>query len=283
VVGLGIAAGFHRRDFRLAIRTDDMAKAEAWKARAMGEADIRIVQPQARPPVFAQAANRLQEIVRPVEPGAQVNVVGKNFVGTHGAVVKDRGAASAVRYSMSNTHVYDGVGGTPDGTPIAQPFGSGNIIGVTARHIPLVATARNLVDARLARLSNVETLTRFNAAVGMDLAGARALNTDDLGREFFKIGRTTQVRAGRLTAFEIDGLAVAYDRGVFRFDDQHEWSGGSGADFSAGGDSGSLIVDEDGWAVGLLFAGGPASDGTDRTYGNPILTVLRLLDVELAL
>jgi hypothetical protein len=48
--------------------------------------------------------------------------------------------------------------------------------------------------------------------------------------------------------------------------------------FSQGGDSGSLIVDADRRACGLLFAG---ADGADVTFGNHIRTVNRRLRIRL--
>jgi hypothetical protein len=44
-----------------------------------------------------------------------------------------------------------------------------------------------------------------------------------------------------------------------------------------GGDSGSLVVDADNMAVGLLFAG----NDVDATYANPIGDVLDTLNVDL--
>ncbi len=52
------------------------------------------------------------------------------------------------------------------------------------------------------------------------------------------------------------------------------------ADFSNGGDSGSLIYDSDNNCIGLLFAGSEGSgDNPATTIANPILTVLRELDL----
>ncbi len=81
--------------------------------------------------------------------------------------------------------------------------------------------------------------------------------------------------------YMIDGLPVGYDRGVLRFSDQVEITG-PGEDFSAPGDSGSLIVTGEGQAVALLFAGGRDSTGADRTYGNYITNCLQALGVTLA-
>lgn len=92
-----------------------------------------------------------------------------------------------------------------------------------------------------------------------------------------KTGRTTQLRQGRITVVGVT-VNVNYGGGrVANFRDQIAIGGTSG-DFSAGGDSGSLIWQwATGWRpVGLLFAGG---GGT--TFGNRITRVLSALDVSL--
>jgi len=92
-----------------------------------------------------------------------------------------------------------------------------------------------------------------------------------------KTGRTTQLTQGRVTAIGVS-INVNYGGGkVAHFRDQIAIRGLSG-DFSAGGDSGSLIWQ---WAtglrpVGLLYAGG---GGT--TFGNRITRVLSALAVRL--
>jgi hypothetical protein len=63
------------------------------------------------------------------------------------------------------------------------------------------------------------------------------------------------------------------------FDDQIEIEGDGPDAFCAGGDSGSLILDEDNRAVALLFAGTETggTNGSGVTYANPIATVRGLL------
>jgi hypothetical protein len=97
-----------------------------------------------------------------------------------------------------------------------------------------------------------------------------------LGMSVGKTGRTTQLKQGNITAINVT-VNVSYGAGrVAQFRDQISIRGAT--DFSAGGDSGSLIWQ---WAtglrpVGLLFAGG---GGT--TFGNRITRVLSALDVRL--
>ncbi len=272
-MGLGVASD-GTGGYRLAIRTNDPAAGAAMAARVNGEADLRILTVRARP-----TALELQKRVRPLEPGAQVNIKGANFVGTLGAFVSDaRGT-----YALSNSHVFADMGRTPVGTPIGQPFGDpADLVGVLDRFIPYSMVSPNLVDCALMRLDKTTALTRWNAALGDNIKGARILQPSDLGTTVTKIGRTTGVRTGNIVAVEVDGLPVDMGGQIVRFSDQVEISGGPTTDFSAAGDSGSLILDKDGWAVALLFAGG--SDGTqDLTFGNYLTNVLAALGVELAI
>lgn len=93
-----------------------------------------------------------------------------------------------------------------------------------------------------------------------------------------KTGRTTQLKAGRVTAVNVS-VNVNFGNGrVAHFRDQIAIQGTTSAGFSAGGDSGSLVWE---WAgglapVGLLFAGG---GGT--TFANRISRVLSALDVHI--
>ena len=116
-------------------------------------------------------------------------------------------------------------------------------------------TTTNFVDAATALpmeevAFNAKKLGRFGNLAGM---GPGFL---DEGVAVRKVGRTTGETKGRVTAFELDNVVVGYDIGNIRFDDQVEIEGAGKGPFSAGGDSGSLIVDDDNLGVALLFAGG---------------------------
>ena len=105
----------------------------------------------------------------------------------------------------------------------------------------------------------------------------------DAGDEVSKVGRTTEVTHGRVTAFELDNIVVAYDLGNLRLDNQIEIEGSGTGPFSQGGDSGSLIVDADCQAVALLFAGGDqgGTNGQGLTFANPIRAVFDALKIDL--
>jgi len=98
-----------------------------------------------------------------------------------------------------------------------------------------------------------------------------------LGMPVGKSGRTTQLTSGRVTALSAT-INVGYGGGrVATFTDQIAVQASSG-NFSAGGDSGSLIWTWDSARrpVGLLFAG-----GGNVTFGNKIGRVLAALDIRL--
>jgi len=105
----------------------------------------------------------------------------------------------------------------------------------------------------------------------------------DIGDNVSKVGRTTGLTHGRVTAIELDNVVVGYDIGNLRFDGQIEIEGAGEGAFSQGGDSGSLIVNAERKAVALLFAGGDqgGSNGRGLTYGNPIDKVFDSLEVDL--
>ncbi|MGU3536722.1 hypothetical protein [Methylobacterium sp. A54F] len=106
------------------------------------------------------------------------------------------------------------------------------------------------------------------------------------GLSVLKVGRTTDCTHGAVIAIDVENVTVQMpDRGsirLMRFDRQVAIGGRDGA-FSRAGDSGSLILTEDGQAVGLLFAGtsrgGPNGHGI--TFANPIQSVLNALDVDI--
>ena len=270
-----VALGLSRRDdgeHVVAIRTSDPALGEDLRQRAAGEADVKIITVERRTsPAYYQSRKR------PLVPGLQVGMANKNFVGTLGCFVRD---AAGVLYILSNSHVLADQGRASPGWQIGQPFGTnspGDFVCTLTQFVPYSPTAPNLVDAAIARVdSRVKCMLGFNPAYG-NMRGSRAVTPDDLGREVIKGGRTTGAQRGRITATEMDGLPVAMDLFTPRFNDQLEITGGIATDFSAGGDSGSLIIDTDGWQIGLLFAGGfvRLADGTkqDFTYANHLINV----------
>ena len=179
-------------------------------------------------------------------------------------------------YALSNNHVYADENAASLGDAVLQPGTADggttvtDIIGWLSDYEPIkFGGADNVIDAAIA-LSSTELLGNATPEDGYGTPKSTPA-TAYPGMKVKKYGRTTGLTKGRVSA--IDGtLNVGYDNGVARFVDQIVISGG---DFSAGGDSGSLIVvddrrgDSDRQPVGLLFAG-----STSLTIANPIGLVL---------
>ena len=213
--------------------------------------------------------------------------------GSLGAVVT---AAAGGRALLSCAHVLtpfplDGHGGSGDGGVdvvagggIVQPavddggrFPSDRVGRLLAAVGP-DPRRRNRFDAALATLvSGVGCDARRLPGLGR-LAGVRRAPLAG-GEPVYKVGRTSGVTRGRVSAVEVDGLTVSFPGGEALFDGQFEVEPvDSGRPFSAPGDSGALVVDEALRAVGLLFAG----NGLDVSYAHPIAAVLDRLRVRLA-
>jgi hypothetical protein len=92
-----------------------------------------------------------------------------------------------------------------------------------------------------------------------------------------KVGRTTGLTHGSITAVGVVTGPIPYDPGPCWFQGQFEIEGENGTLFSDHGDSGSAIVSTTGEVIGLLYAG----NGT-QTYACPIQAVLTALNCTLA-
>jgi hypothetical protein len=128
--------------------------------------------------------------------------------------------------------------------------------------------ATNRVDAAIARPLSDDLVEKRILEIGVPKGSRDAT----LGTLVKKSGRTTGFTTGRITQIDVTSQ-VSYGEGQTAiFEDQLM----AGA-MSKGGDSGSAVLDEDDFVIGLLFAG---SDTT--TIINPIQFVLDALNVEIA-
>jgi hypothetical protein len=213
---------------------------------------------------------------RPVPMGVSTGHTGST-AGTIGAVVTD----GALRYALSNWHVYvpAGVGKVGDSLLQPGPYDGGaapaDVIGTLAAFEPVVLSmfANNRIDAALALTDQVAPHTP------PDGYGSPRSETMEArpGLEVKKYGRTTGFTFGTVDAINAS-INVNYGSSgkVGRFVGQIMIC----CSVSAGGDSGSLIVahdvdrngdpgPNDRRPVALLFAG----DATN-TIANPIDLVL---------
>lgn len=279
-LGASPAAG---GDYRLAVRVQDRAllrdarMAEIERAAA-GEVDVRFVGR-----VVKREAPFLQARHRPLLIGSSVGHF-RVTAGTIGAFVSVEGDDRP--RILSNNHVLADENRGARGDAVLQPGTAdggqdpADRVAALDAFVELADAAPNAVDAALAVVAEGIAI-QDGELTGIGTLGTEPLPPGDAGA-VGKLGRTTGRTAGRVTAFELDNVQVAYDAfPALRFDDQLEVEGTGSGPFSQGGDSGSLIWDAASRRpVGLLFAGGEEGD-VDVTYANPIGAVLTALGARL--
>ena len=246
--------------------------------------------------------------VRPASPGVSIGHP-KVTAGTFGAVVRDRKTGRPL--ILSNNHVLanitDGTDGRAKvGDPILQPgrYDGGqmeDVIGHLERFVPIrrvtsrpvcpialgveflgnavlkaiqpayeirfvrMNNAENLVDAAVARPVSDDAVMASVLEVG-EVRGVREV---EIGMRVKKSGRTTGITTGVVRVIKATLKVSLGDVGEAYFADQIVTTA-----MAEPGDSGSLVVTEDGDAVGLLGAG---SD--QATICSRIQNVLEMLDV----
>ena len=126
--------------------------------------------------------------------------------------------------------------------------------------------AQNKVDCAIARPLSPEWVRPDILGIG----APKGIRVGTLGMEVQKVGRTTGHTTGRITQADVT-VQVDYRGQMVTFVNQFMATG-----MSSGGDSGSAVLDMEGYVVGLLFAGSELA-----TLINPIQAVLSALNVQL--
>ena len=287
-LALGVAAGRGKGDYRLAIRVQDpewldSPLLEHIRREARGEVELRYTGA-----IHALAARRTghwyRRRIRPLEIG--ISVAHKNVTaGTIGAFV--RRGRSKDWFILSNNHVLADVNAGRPGDEILQPgpadggrLRKEDIVARLAKFERISFSDPNLVDCAIARVvDGMEVVSGSIHGIG-DLKGVREDDVE-LGMVVRKLGRTTGLKKGRVTAVALDDVAVDMGTGIASFDNQIEIESAETRAFCRGGDSGSLIVDADDRAAALLFAGADhgGTGNLGLTYANPIEAVIQALEV----
>jgi trypsin-like peptidase len=218
---------------------------------------------------------------RPLRIGCSV---GHRLVtaGTLGAFVRrDENGRDLI---LSNNHVLAFENAAARGDDILQPGrldqGTVSVARLTEFvKLDFSTSGSNTVDCAVAELNDGISGDRRNLAQLGQLNGVRAGKLEP-GDPVRKLGRSSGATTAAVIATELDNIIVSYLNGDARFDGQIEMDGVD-SPFSTDGDSGSLVVDSDNNAVGMIFAGSESGGvhGAGRSYAHPIDTVLAALKV----
>ena len=223
-------------------------------------------------------AQGLTSKVRPLISGYSVAPSDSNYAGTLGCLVKRETNGEIDYFILSNNHVLASSNLKELGNPISQPaiFDGGSkendiianlseFIGITFNNQKYAST--NYFDCALAKINNVDLINSSIYSIGIP----KGINkTPTINLPIKKSGRTTEFTTGSiLTTYAT--VNVNYSLGTAKFSNQILSTA-----LSSPGDSGSLILDNNNYAVGLLFAGSP-----QVTVMNRIESVLNALNVTL--
>ncbi|HEY3625616.1 MAG TPA: hypothetical protein VGL00_05015 [Terracidiphilus sp.] len=228
---------------------------------------------------------RLQTECRPLQIGCSIGQY-QITAGSLGGFVRDRTTGTILL--LSNNHVLANENLAIEGDPVLQPgfFDHGiegkDTVAYLRRFIPLDWANLNYVDCATASVSRIDWIDPRTLDSRGTLKGGRTAPL--AGPEaVYKIGRTTGLTTGTVTAVEVDNITISYDQGTAVFDGQIEVQGGDNIPFAVGGDSGSLVFDQNNQALGMVFGG--TLQGWDTniglTYVNPLNRVLNELNVDL--
>lgn len=279
---LGVATPTETAGYRIAVRTpteeDLPEKTRAYiRRRAKDEVDERVIGPIGPLAAHALAINRGVAI------GASVAHRRYPCAGTLGFFAQRK--SDGVLGFVSNNHVIAAEDRGVENDDILHPAPadgkrSQKVIGHLVGGYPTLRRTSALVDCAFARLADG---IPYDSAI-LD-AGNRLRVAPEIPHaipDVCKIGRTTGLSYGRISAFDV-GPEVTYGFGSVKFKQQIEIDSVSDIPFSLSGDSGSLVFTKDFQPVALVFAastiGGYRNCGL--TYANPIGSVLDALGVTL--
>ncbi len=226
---------------------------------------------------------------RPARSGNSIGHINIT-AGTLGGLVRDNVTGNTV--ILSNNHVIADSNDAGIGDPILQPgptdggsFPNDHIADLT-RFVPIDFgnNAQNRVDGAIATPLNPNDVVWFTRDIGPETpSSTRVLNAGDIGIAVQKTGRTTEHTWGFVDSL-FATVQIKYE--MFKkatFVDQIVASTNPGdPEFSNGGDSGSLVYDEEQSCIGLLFGGSEGTGGeAGTTIINPINYVFSQLNISL--
>lgn len=219
-------------------------------------------------------AEPLTAKVRPIILGYSISPSSLLVSGTAGALVTN----GHDYFILSNNHVLAGENTLTLNTPILQPgrldggIYPNDTIATLAKYIPIIyettrVSSINYVDCAIAKIIDEDKVNSLIALGGY----VKGISKPIINLPVKKIGRTTDLTTGIIKSTNATVRVI--------------YSGGKTALFknqiictrmSMAGDSGSLLLNNSNYALGLLFAG-----SNSTTIFNSIDTVLKKLGVEL--
>ena len=292
-IALGVTDGGEGGEAKLAILVQSRDKLRCSLVERIVEVakgEVGVVYIGRQKPLWTTSRND------PIRLGCSISPTTVEYAGTLGCFCRDN--LSGRDGILSNNHVLADVNSVPISTTVMQPGARDggkpgkDDIAELIRFVPIqFGGFPNQVDAAVAalvdhgRAEDRTTLYEGSEEPQPAVTLQPGSPVDAVpGMTVVKTGRTTHFTRGRVLAVNVNNFLVDVGPGVARFDGQIVIETEAPPQpFGRPGDSGSLIVDDQGRPVGLLFAGS-ASGGAGNvgiTGANPISSVTSHLGVTL--
>lgn len=224
---------------------------------------------------------------RPVVGGVSAAHTGVT-AGTIGAVIRNR--VNGEKLLLSNNHVFANTSSTRNnragvGDAVIQPSitdrgTTADTIATLYKWIPFDDDGDNIVDAALARPLNQDDASPYILAdEDLNVVPINGIRSITSTIPVKKYSRTSGLDRGRITDWNFSVVVDYDDHKSRKFVDQLL------VDIETrGGDSGSLLLDDQNNAVGLIFAGGVDKSGRWFGVANKIRNVLAMFgdDVDIS-
>ncbi|KEI05440.1 hypothetical protein [Clostridium botulinum] len=218
-------------------------------------------------------SSSLTQRIRPVLCGYNISPVSKEFGGTMGCVVTD----GKFYYILSNNHVIALNGKYPIETPIIQPSGKfhgkapEDTIAELSKYIPMKPSKRseifeNFVDCAIGKVTRRSQISTKLAFVGR----IKGVVFPKIGKKVQIVGAFSERRYGQINALGVS-TNIQFDGKKYLFKNQIFTT-----KMAQPGDSGSILLDDNINAVGMLMSGSKSLD-----VFNSITTVLSSLNVRI--
>ncbi|KLU74595.1 hypothetical protein [Clostridium botulinum] len=212
--------------------------------------------------------------VRPVLGGYSISSNMNRNSGTAGCLVTN----GVSKFVLSTNHVLANLNILPMKSPIIQPaydyggYAPTDTIAILHKYIPIrfikgQEEPTNVTDCALGLLSNPNILSNKIALIGKVTCG----KSPRLNEQVKKVGASTELTTGTITNIGASFIVTYRNGQRVLFKDQILTT-----HMGADGDSGSILVNKNNCAVGLLFSASPNMTGFNR-----LSTVLDQLDVHL--
>lgn len=220
----------------------------------------------------------LSQRIRPVECGYSIGPIGQFIHGTLGCLVKNNKEKAV--YILSASHVLNPCENVGFGTPIVQPgvLDGGKlrrdvianfIRSVPIKYMSLFSKPVNFVDAAIAKVSDISSVSTTVAIVKRDV---KKMGSAKIGDKVFKVGRSTEYAEGHITEINITHIINSFGKKAL-FKEQ------IASDIKSDhGDSGSILFNMNMNPLGMLMG---KSESQVYSVFNDIKNVTSSLDVEI--